>query len=78
MANTIKISKGLDIKIDGKAIEKISKIQPSRLIEIIPDHYHGITPKITVKEGVAIKAGTPLFYNKNYLGNNFTSPTFFS
>ena len=66
MANTIKINKGLDIIIEGKAIEKISKIQPSRVIEIIPDHFHGITPKVTVKEGEAIKAGTPLFYNKNY------------
>lgn len=74
MANTIKLSKGLDIKIDGKAIEKISKIQPSRVIEIIPDHFHGITPKVTVKEGEAIKAGTPLFYNKNYESMKFVSP----
>ena len=74
MANTIKISKGLDLKIDGKAIEKISKIQPSRVIEIIPDHFHGITPKVTVKEGEAIKAGTPLFYNKNYESMKFVSP----
>ena len=74
MANTIKISKGLDIKIVGKAIEKISKIQPSRVIEIIPDHFHGITPKVTVKEGEAIKAGTPLFYNKNYESMKFVSP----
>ena len=74
MANTIKLSKGLDIKIDGKAVEKISKIQPSRVIEIIPDHFHGITPKVTVKEGEAIKAGTPLFYNKNYESMKFVSP----
>ena len=74
MANTIKISKGLDIKIDGKAVEKTVKIQPSGVIEIKPDHFHGITPKITVKEGGAIKAGTPLFYNKNYESMKFVSP----
>ena len=74
MANTIKISKGLDIKIDGKAVEKTVKIQPSGVIEIKPDHFHGITPKITVKEGEAIKAGTPLFYNKNYESMKFVSP----
>ena len=74
MANTIKISKGLDIKIDGKAVEKTDKIQPSGVIEIKPDHFHGITPKITVKEGEAIKAGTPLFYNKNYESMKFVSP----
>ena len=74
MANTIKLSKGLDIKIDGKAVEKTVKIQPSGVIEIKPDHFHGITPKITVKEGEAIKAGTPLFYNKNYESMKFVSP----
>ncbi len=74
MANTIKFSKGLDIKIDGKAVEKTVKIQPSGVIEIKPDHFHGITPKITVKEGEAIKAGTPLFYNKNYESMKFVSP----
>ena len=74
MANTIKISKGLDIKIDGKAVEKTVKIQPSGVIEIKPDHFHGITPKVTVKEGEAIKAGTPLFYNKNYESMKFVSP----
>ena len=74
MANTIKLSKGLDIKIDGKAVEKTVKIQPSGVIEIKPDHFHGITPKVTVKEGEAIKAGTPLFYNKNYESMKFVSP----
>ena len=74
MANTIKFSKGLDIKIDGKAVEKTVKIQPSGVIEIKPDHFHGITPKITVKEGEAINAGTPLFYNKNYESMKFVSP----
>ena len=74
MANTIKLRKGLGIKIDGKAVEKTVKIQPSGVIEIKPDHFHGITPKITVKEGEAIKAGTPLFYNKNYESMKFVSP----
>ena len=74
MANTIKISKGLDIKIDGKAAEKVSKIKPSGVIEINPDYYHGITPKMVVKGGETVKAGSPLFYNKNYETMNFVSP----
>ncbi len=74
MANTIKINKGLDIKIDGKAIEKISKIQPSGVIEINPDHFHGIIPKMIVKEGDVIKAGSPLFYSKNCESMKFVSP----
>ncbi|MFV0392688.1 MAG: Na(+)-translocating NADH-quinone reductase subunit A [Paludibacteraceae bacterium] len=74
MTNTIKINKGLDIKIDGKAVEKISKIKPSSVIEINPDNYHGIVPKMIVKGGEAIQAGTPLFYNKNCEEMNFVSP----
>ena len=66
--------KNLTIGFDGKAVEKTVKIQPSGVIEIKPDHFHGITPKITVKEGEAIKAGTPLFYNKNYESMKFVSP----
>lgn len=74
MANTINISKGLDIKIDGKAAEKISKINAADVIEINPDYYHGITPRMVVKGGESILAGSPLFYNKNYEGMNFVSP----
>lgn len=74
MAKTIKISKGLDIKIDGKAVEKISNIKPASVIEINPNHYHGITPKMLVKGGEVVKVGSPLFYNKNYEAMNFVSP----
>ena len=74
MANTIKISKGLDIKIDGRAVEKLSKITPASVIEINPDYFHGITPKMIVKGGETVQAGSPLFYNKNYETMNFVSP----
>jgi len=33
MANTIKITKGLDIKISGKAAEKISKIPHASILK---------------------------------------------
>ena len=74
MAKTIKISKGLDIKIDGEAVLEISSTKPASVIEINPDHYHGITPKMLVKGGEAVKAGSPLFFNKNYETMNFVSP----
>ncbi len=74
MANTIRIKKGLDIKIEGKASEKISKIKPASVIEITPDHYHGIIPKMIVKGGETVKAGTPLFFNKNSEAMKFVSP----
>ncbi len=74
MANTVKISKGLDIKIDGKAAEKLSKVNPASVIEINPNHFHGIIPKMLVKGGETIQAGSPLFFNKNVEKMNFVSP----
>ncbi|MBP1665089.1 MAG: NADH:ubiquinone reductase ((+)-transporting) subunit [Bacteroidetes bacterium] len=74
MANTIKITKGLDIKISGKAAEKISKVPHSVIFEVNPDYYHEITPKLVVKEGDSVLAGTPLFFEKNSPGMNFVSP----
>ncbi len=74
MANTIKITKGLDIKISGKAAEKISKIPHSAVFEVNPESYHGITPKVLVKEGDTVNAGTPLFHEKSFPEMNFVSP----
>ena len=74
MANTIKITKGLDIKISGKAAEKISKIPHSAVFEVNPESYHGITPKVLVKEGDTVNAGTPLFNEKSFPEMNFVSP----
>ena len=74
MANLIKIKRGLDIEISGKAQETIGSAMPSKVIAMIPDHYHGIVPKIVVKPGDKVKAGTPVFHNKANAGMNFVSP----
>lgn len=74
MASSFTIKKGLDIKIEGKATEKITKIPVAKTIEINPDYYHGIIPKMIVKGGEKIKAGEPLFYNKNIPEMMFVSP----
>ena len=36
--------------------------------------FHGITPKMLVKEGAEVKAGQALFYNKNHEAMVFVSP----
>jgi len=64
MANLIKTKRGLDIQINGKAKEVIGSPIISEIIAIIPDYYHGITPKIAVKEGDVVKAGTAVFTTK--------------
>ncbi len=74
MANLIKTKRGLDIEISGKAQETIGSALPSEVIAIIPDHYHGIVPKVMVKAGEKVKAGTAVFHDKTVESMNFVSP----
>lgn len=72
MSDIIKIKKGFDIKISGKAIEKVSSpIVSSYALK--PSDYIGITPKLLVKEGDRVKAGSPVFFSKQNEKILFTS-----
>ena len=74
MTNLIKTKRGLDIEISGKARETVGRATLSEMIAMIPDHYHGVIPKIMVKPGDKVKAGTPVFHNKTFESMNFVSP----
>ncbi len=74
MAKLIKTKRGLDIQMEGKAKEITGETIISTEIALIPDYYHGIIPKMMVREGDAVKAGTPVFYDKNHPEVYFVSP----
>lgn len=74
MNKVIKLTKGLDIDITGAAEKTLGSVNRPAVYAIIPDHFAGITPKITVKEGTSVKAGTPLFHDKQFASMNFASP----
>ena len=74
MSKDIKINKGLDIKLVGAAEQTTSKAVLSNVYAIDLDDFHGITPKMLLKEGAEIKAGEALFYNKNNEDMLFVSP----
>ncbi|MDD2284146.1 MAG: Na(+)-translocating NADH-quinone reductase subunit A [Paludibacter sp.] len=74
MANLIKTKRGLNIPVNGRPIEIIGTSTLPKEFALIPDNYHGITPKLLVKEGDEVKAGTPVFYEKQFPGMNFVSP----
>ena len=74
MANLIKIKKGLDINLKGKASETLIDVGKSETYAVIPDNYNGITPKLAVRVGDKVKAGTPLMFDKNYPDVKFVSP----
>jgi len=73
MPNTIKIKKGLNINLVGEAKKEISDINADRYA-IKPTDFLGVFPRLLVKVGDAIKAGTPLFVDKYRENIIFTSP----
>ena len=74
MANVIKLRKGLDINLKGKAnFETIKRIDSSE-IALVPDSFGGVTPKVIVREGDCVKAGDALFVDKKYPEMKFASP----
>ena len=74
MANVIKLRKGLDITIEGKAEEKKIQLKSNGKFALVPDDFEGVTPKVVVKEGDHVKAGDALFVNKQYPEVKFASP----
>ena len=74
MSEDIRIKKGLNIKLKGKADEKISAVPRSGIFAIQPKDFHGITPKLTVKVGDEVAVGSVLFYSKSNDKIKFTSP----
>ena len=74
MANVIKLRKGLDITLQGKAEEKKIQLKSNGKFALVPDDFEGVTPKVVVKEGDKVKAGDALFINKQYPEVKFASP----
>ena len=74
MANVIKLRKGLDINLQGKAEEKLIQLKSKGQYALAPDDFEGVTPKVLVKEGDHVKAGDALFINKQYPEVKFASP----
>jgi len=74
MSKDIRIRKGLNINLVGAAEQTISKAVTSNVYALNLDDFHGITPKMLIKQGDEIKAGEPLFYNKNDEEMHFVSP----
>lgn len=74
MPKIIKISKGLDIPLVGEAEKEIHNAPRSEVYAVKPPDFHGLTPKMLVKEGDKVKVGTPLFFDKYQDKILFTSP----
>ena len=74
MANVIKLRKGLDINLKGKASQEFMSVKEPGFYALVPEDFTGITPKVVVKEQEYVMAGGPLFIDKNHPELKFVSP----
>ncbi|WP_448520168.1 Na(+)-translocating NADH-quinone reductase subunit A [Rhodoflexus sp.] len=64
MSEVIKLKKGFNINLAGKAATQLAEHNPET-VAIKFDDFPGLyRPKILVKEGDVVKAGSPLFFDK--------------
>ncbi len=74
MSEVIKIKKGLDIPLMGKADTVNVEAELPVLFAIKPTDFHGLTPKMELKPGAKVKAGTTLFHAKSNPDIKFVAP----
>ena len=74
MSKIIKLRKGLDINLQGKAVESLVEVPMASMYAVSPLDYENVTPKLLVKVGDKVKAGTPLFFDKNNTRVLYCSP----
>lgn len=74
MANLIKLRKGLDINLKGKAAAEVVAVKEPGFYALCPDDFTGVTPRVVVKEQEYVMAGGPLFIDKNHPEVQFVSP----
>lgn len=74
MSKTIKLRKGLNIRLKGVAEPLLEQASASGVYAIKPVDFQGLTPRLSVVAGQEVKAGDPLFYDKYSPEVVFVSP----
>lgn len=74
MAKVNKIKKGLNIRLKGKAEKIFIRADQADFYAVKPPDFPTLIPKLAVKEGDKVKAGSALFYDKYKPEILFTSP----
>ncbi|MEJ7694744.1 Na(+)-translocating NADH-quinone reductase subunit A [Daejeonella sp.] len=74
MSGYVKINKGLNIKLAGEADKSISNLPHPETFAVCPGDFVSLSPKLLVKEGDEVLAGSPLLFDKNNESIKFCSP----
>lgn len=74
MSVQVKLRKGADIKLKGVANRVKVDVNASDVVALKPSDFHGVIPKLILREGAKVKAGTPIFFDKENVDIKFSSP----
>lgn len=74
MSNNIYLKKGLDIPISGTAAQITKKVIVPDVVAVKPTDFRGLVPKLLVREGDKVLAGTPVLADKMSQNILFASP----
>ena len=74
MSKDIRIKKGESIKLKGSANRVYANIPASEYYLVKPSDFTGLTPKLTVKVGDKVQAGSSLFFDKENPSVIISSP----
>ncbi len=64
MSQEVRIKRGLNLRLKGKAEKQIHNIASSSVYALQPSDFPGLTPKMLVAEGDEVLAGQPVFCDK--------------
>lgn len=74
MSNQLDLKKGLDIPVKGAAAQKVAKTVKPGLVAVKPTDFKGLLPRLLVKEGDRVLAGSPVLADKQNPQILVTSP----
>ena len=74
MSNNIYLKKGLDLPINGTAAQSTKKVIVPDVVAVKPTDFRSLVPKLLVREGDKVLAGTPVLADKMSQNILFASP----
>ena len=68
------ITRGFNINLAGEAVQRTVILPRGKFFSLKLLDFHGIIPKLLIKEGDFVMKGDPVFASKNDLRIQFTAP----
>ncbi len=74
MSNNLDLKKGLNIPVKGAAAPEVIQTVSPDIVAVKPTDFKGLVPRLLVKEGDTVKAGSPVMADKQRPEILLTSP----